>query len=128
MPREFKRSDRVADAIQRELAELLRTELDDPRVAMTNITGVDVSRDLTSAKVFVNFIGPRSAEQTAEAIAALNGAAGFLRGKIGGVIRTRIVPRLRFIHDTTGDRGQRLANLIDQAIASDLRAHPAEPR
>ena len=127
MPREFNRSERVADALQRELAALLRTELDDPRIAMTNITGVDVSRDLASAKVFVNFIGQRSAEQTAEAVAALNGAAGFLRSRIGGVIRMRIVPRLRFIHDTTGDRGQRLANLIDQAVASDLRTHPAEP-
>ncbi len=83
MPREFKRSERVADALQRELAELLRTELDDPRVELANITSVDVSRDLTSAKVFVSFIGQRTAEQCAEAIAALNGAAGFLRADGG---------------------------------------------
>lgn len=126
MPREFKRSERVADALQRELAELLRTELDDPRVELANITSVDVTRDLTSAKVFVSFIGQRSAEQCAEAIAALNGAAGFLRGRLAGVIRLRILPRLHFIHDTTGDRGQRLAALIDHALASDERARRAE--
>ena len=57
MAREFKRSDRVADALQRELAELLRTELQDPRVGMANITAVEVSRDLGVAKVFVTFIG-----------------------------------------------------------------------
>lgn len=126
MPREFKRSERVADALQRELAELLRTELDDPRVELANITSVDVSRDLASAKVFVSFIGQRSVEQCAEAIAALNGAAGFLRGRLGGVIRLRIVPRLHFIHDTTGDRGQRLAALIEHALASDERTRRAE--
>ena len=126
MPREFKRSERVADALQRELAELLRTELDDPRVELANITSVDVSRDLASAKVFVSFIGQRSAEQCAEAIAALNGAAGFLRGRLGGLIRLRVMPRLQFIHDTTGDRGQRLAALIEHALASDERARRAE--
>lgn len=126
MPREFKRSERVADALQRELAELLRTELDDPRVELANITSVDVSRDLTSAKVFVSFIGQRSPEQCAEAMAALNGATGFLRGRLSGVIRLRIMPRLQFIHDTTGDRGQRLAALIEHALASDERARRAE--
>ena len=127
MPREFNRSERVADALQRELAELLRTELDDPRVAMANITGVDVSRDLASAKVFVSFIGRHSDEQCAQAVAALNGAAGFLRGRLGGVIRMRAIPRLRFIHDASGDRGQRLAHLIDEAVASDSRVRRVEP-
>lgn len=121
MPREFKRSDRVADALQRELADLLRTELDDPRVGMTNITGVEVSRDLSTAKVFVTFIGIEDAVSRDVALAALNGAAGFLRGRLGDLIRMRTVPKLRFIFDVSGDRGQRLAALIDLALASDSK-------
>lgn len=123
MPREFKRSDRVADALQRELAELLRTELQDPRVGMTNITAVEVSRDLGVAKVFVTFIGEQHAEQREEALSALNGAAGFLRGRLGDLMRMRTIPRLRFIFDVSGERSQRVAELIDQALASDSSKH-----
>lgn len=124
MAREFKRSDRVADALQRELAELLRTELQDPRVGMANITAVEVSRDLGVAKVFVTFIGEQHAEARAEALAALNGAAGFLRGRLGGLVRMRTIPRLRFILDVSGERGQRVAELIDLALASDSKKDP----
>lgn len=119
MPREFQRSERVADALQRELADLLRTELKDPRVGMVNITGVEVSRDLSSAKVFVTFIGIEDAAGRDLALAALNGAAGFLRVRLGDLVRMRTIPKLRFIFDASGDRGQRLAALIDLALASD---------
>lgn len=119
MPREFKRSDRVADALQRELAELLRTELNDPRVGMVNITGVEVSGDLSTAKVFVTFVGSQEVAQREGALGALNGAAGFLRGRLGDLIRLRSIPRLRFIFDASGDRGQKLSALIDLALASD---------
>ena len=57
MPREFTRNDRVADALQRELAQLIRDEVRDPRLGLVNITAVEVSRDLSSAKVFVNLVG-----------------------------------------------------------------------
>ncbi len=119
MPREFKRSDRVADALQRELAELLRADLQDPRVGMVNITAVEVSRDLSVAKVFVTFIGERDPERREAALAALNGAVGFLRGRLGDLIRMRSIPRLRFLFDVSGDRSQRVSELIDQALASD---------
>lgn len=121
MPREFRRSDRVADALQRELAELLRSELKDPRVGMVNITGVEVSRDLSSAKVFVTFIGAEDAVSRDASLAALNGAAGFLRVRLGDLVRMRIIPKLRFIFDVSGDRGHRVGALIDLALASDSR-------
>jgi ribosome-binding factor A len=105
------------------LAELLRTELQDPRVGMANITAVEVSRDLSVAKVFVTFIGEQHAEQREEALSALNGAAGFLRGRLGGVIRMRTIPRLHFLFDVSGERSQRVAELIDLALASDSRKH-----
>lgn len=121
MPREFRRSDRVADALQRELADLLRAELKDPRVGMVNITGVEVSRDLSSAKVFVTFIGKEDAVSRDAALVALNGAAGFLRVRLGDLVRMRIIPKLRFIFDVSGDRGHRVDALIDLALASDSR-------
>lgn len=119
MPREFRRSDRVADALQRELAELLRTDLKDPRVGMVNITGAEVSRDLSSAKVFVTFIGVEDAANRDASLAALNGAAGFLRARLGELVRMRTIPKLRFIFDASGDRGHRVSALIDLALASD---------
>lgn len=125
MPREFKRSDRVADALQRELAELLRMEVKDPRVGMVNITGAEVSRDLSSAKVFVTFIGVAEAAERDAALAALNGAAGFLRVRLGEQIRMRAIPKLKFIFDASGDRGQQVAALIDLALANDHK-HQAE--
>ncbi len=142
MPREFSRADRVADAIQRELAALIRAELRDPRVGIVNVTGVDVSRDLAVAKVYVSFValpgqqtatardnlprkakagksvgGAPSAEQAG--VDALNGAAGFLRTLLVKQVQLRIAPILKFIYDATGERGQQLSALIDRAVAAD---------
>lgn len=126
MAREFKRSDRVADALQRELADLVRVEVKDPRVPMVNITGVEVSSDLSIAKVFVTFIGVDAAAEREAGVAALNRAAGFLRARLGELMRMRVVPRLNFLFDVSGDRGQRVAALIDLALASDHQRQ-AEP-
>lgn len=119
MPREFSRSERVADALQRELAQLIHTEIDDPRVGMVNVTGVEVNRDLAVAKVFVSFIDDREDQSTVDAIAALNGAAGYLRSQLAGRMAMRSVPVLRFSYDSTAKTGQYLSALIDRAIASD---------
>ena len=66
MPREFTRSERVSDALQREIASLIRENVRDPRVGMLSVTDVTVSRDLSVAKVYVAFVGERSAEQMKE--------------------------------------------------------------
>ncbi|MDC1270827.1 30S ribosome-binding factor RbfA [Porticoccus sp.] len=119
MPREFTRKDRVSDALQRELSRLIRDEVRDPRLKMTNITGVEVSRDLSSAKVYVTFIGSNSEEAGHNATAILNGAVGFLRTRIASEMKLRVTPKIRFIYDITGKRGQDLAALIEQSIYLD---------
>ncbi len=119
MPREFTRAERVADALQRELAVLIREEMGDPRVNFVNITGVDVSRDLAAAKVHVNYVEEREKAERAAGVKVLNGASGFLRTKLAKRMQLRIVPSLKFIYDDSGRRGQELSALIDTALAAD---------
>lgn len=119
MPREFTRAERVADALQRELAVLIREEMGDPRVNFVNITAVDVSRDLAAAKVYVNYVEAREKAERAAGVKVLNGASGFLRTKLAKRMQLRIVPSLKFIYDDSGRRGQELSALIDTALAAD---------
>jgi ribosome-binding factor A len=116
MPREFPRALRVADQIQRELAVLIRDEVKDPRMGMASISGVEVSRDMAHAKVFVSVLGE---EQVAmDSLEALNHAAGFLRRELGRRMRLRSVPQLRFIHDRSLEEGARMSALIDEALGT----------
>jgi ribosome-binding factor A len=126
MPREFTRAERVSDSVQQELATLIRSEVRDPRVGMVNVTEVQISRDLAYGKVFVNFVGERDQDQIDEAMAALNGASGYLRKLLGASIQLRIVPKLIFIFDETGRRGQHLSALIDLAISQEMPADDAD--
>ena len=87
---------------------------------MVNVTEVQISRDLAYGKVFVNFVGERDQDQIDEAMAALNGASGYLRKLLGASIQLRIVPKLKFIFDETGRRGQHLSALIDLAISKEM--------
>ena len=120
MAKEFSRSDRVADAIQRILAITIRQEVRDPRVGMVNVNDVTVTRDMAYAKVYVTFVGRDSEAESREAADALNHAAGFLRGIVAKELDIRITPKLRFIYDKTSVEGQKLSNLIDKAIAEDV--------
>ncbi|MFA5493774.1 MAG: 30S ribosome-binding factor RbfA [Porticoccaceae bacterium] len=119
MPKEFSRTDRVADALQRELAQLIRDEMNDPRLGIVNITVVEVSRDLSQAKVYLNFVVPKDEADAAAAIEVLNGSAGFLRAQAAKSIRMRSIPKLRFYYDASGERGQKLSALIDLAVSQD---------
>jgi len=105
---------RIADQIQRELAELIRTEVRDPRVGMVTLTGVEVSRDQSHAKVFFTVLGPEAAAR--EAGEGLSRAAGFLRSQLAHRLSTRSVPELHFEHDESVERGMRLSRLIDEAV------------
>ena len=118
MPREFTRAERVSDAVQQELAVLIRDEVRDPRVGMVSVTDVDVSRDLAYAKIHVTFVGDHSQKEIDEAMAALNGASGYLRKLLAGSIKLRITPKLNFVFDESGRRGQHLSALIDYAIST----------
>ena len=118
MPREFTRAERVSDAVQQELAVLIRDEVRDPRVGMVSVTDVDVSRDLAYAKIHVTFVGDRDQEEIDQAVKALNGAAGYLRKLLAASIKLRITPKLTFIYDESGRRGQHLSALIDYAMST----------
>ena len=119
MPREFKRADRVADALQRSIADILRRDLRDPRIGMPNINAVHVPNDLTSAKVFVTFIGLDDQDEIDEAISVLNDAAGYIRTLVAKDVKMRIAPRIFFVFDKVAVEGQKLSNLIDRAVESD---------
>ena len=118
MPREFTRSERVSDAVQKELAILIRDNVRDPRVGMLSVTEVTVSRDLAVAKVYITFVGERSREQVDQGVEALNGAAGYLRKLLASSLSLRVTPKLTFFFDESGHRGQHLEALIDFAVTS----------
>ena len=119
MPKEFSRGRRVGDHIQRELATLIQREVKDPRVGMVSITDVEVSRDMSHAKVFTTVLGKESEQEAAEAIAVLNKAAGFLRSEMAKINNARTTPKLRFYFDSSVGRGQFLSSLIDKAVGTD---------
>tara|TARA_B110001452_G_scaffold172398_1_gene144451 strand:+ start:1293 stop:1703 length:411 start_codon:yes stop_codon:yes gene_type:complete len=125
MPREFTRAERVSDAIQQELAVLIRENVRDPRVGMVSVTEVEVSRDLAYAKAHISFVGDRSQDEINEGMAALNGASGYLRKLLAASIKLRITPKLNFFFDESGRRGQHLSALIELAVAQD-KEHPAD--
>ncbi|MDH4022019.1 MAG: 30S ribosome-binding factor RbfA [Gammaproteobacteria bacterium] len=123
MAREFARSRRVEEQIQRTLSEVIRSQLRDPRVAGVVITDVRASRDLGVAWVQYSLLGTGdrpTAETLADVQAGLDRAAGFLRSQLARELSTRTVPDLRFSYDEAGQRGRDLEQLIDEAVAQDL--------
>ena len=115
MPREFSRTRRVGEQIQRELAMLVRNEIKDPRVGMVSISGAEVSRDLAYATVYVSVLGDDKA--VTESLAVLNRAAGFLRHRLGQSMRIRAVPQLKFEFDSSLQEGARMDALIRSAVS-----------
>lgn len=123
MPKEYQRTQRVGDLIQRQLSILIQREVKDPRLKFLTISAVEVTRDLSWAKVYVSALGTE--EEIQEIVAVLNKAAGFLRHALSQTLTFRITPQLNFVYDASLSRGKKLADIIDNAIASDKR-HPSE--
>jgi len=123
MAKDYSRTQRIGDQMQRELAQLIRREIKDPRVGLVTITAVEVSRDVGHAKVFITVMGPDSAEDIAQNIKVLNDAAGFLRMQLGKAMKLRSVPQLHFHYDESVLRGAHLSALIERAVAEDGQ-HP----
>lgn len=119
MPKEFSRSSRVAEQIQRELAELIQLELKDPRVGLITITGVDLTADYAHAKVYFTTLADDASRKGVED--GLRRASGFLRRELGRRIRIHTLPELHFVYDVSVARGDRLSRLIDEAVQSDLK-------
>jgi len=130
--RAFQRSDRVAEQVRRDLAELIRSELKDPRVGMISLTAVELTPDYAHAKVYFATLNDehlaeieqglkRAAgflrEHLAEIEQGLKRAAGFLRRELGRRIHIHTLPELHFIHDDSIARGASMSALIDQAKA-----------
>ena len=128
MAQDFKRTDRIAEQMQRDLAELIRTSLKDPRIGMITVNSVDVARDLGYAEVYVTLLTVEDldadSDQVKLTIKTLNGAAGFLRTELGRMIKLRKIPQLRFHFDASVKRGRQL---ISKARKIDVEQGHEDP-
>ncbi|MBS1154879.1 MAG: rbfA [Proteobacteria bacterium] len=113
MPKNFTRADRVAQQIQRDIAELIRGELDHSKAKLITITDVEVTRDYSHAKIFYTFLG--DTEGAKEIAAVLEHAKGFLRSRLSRGISLYKMPELHFEYDHSVENGVKLSNLIDKA-------------
>ena len=110
MPREFSRSDRVASQMQRELADLIRTQVKDPELGMVTLSDVELSRDLAVGKLYVSFLGAKLPPN--KCIKRLNERVPELRRELGKRIRVRVLPELRFVYDDSIERGMHMDALL----------------
>jgi ribosome-binding factor A len=111
---------RVADQIQRDLAEIIAHELKDPRVGMITVTEVQVTPDYAHAKVFFTTLLDNE-EAVKNTLAGLRQAGGFIRGQLGRRLTIHTTPEVHFVHDTSTARGIQLSKLIDEANATRSR-------
>jgi len=118
MAREYARTDRVGQQIQKEIAIILMREIKDPRLSMTTVSAVEVTRDLAYAKIFVTFFNDNP-EEIKASLEVLADAEGYIRSLLGKRLRARIMPHLRFVYDSSMSEGVRMSALVDQAVASD---------
>ncbi|WP_337878716.1 30S ribosome-binding factor RbfA [Rheinheimera sp.] len=125
MAKEFSRVDRLSQQMQQEMAVILQREIKDPRLhSMITVSAVDVSKDLSHAKIFVTFLGLEQAKVKLN-LDILNDASGFIRSLIAKRIQSRIVPTIRFYFDESLDRGINMANLVEQVRKEDERKRVA---
>ena len=126
MAKEYSRTQRVADQIQRELAQLIQLEMKDPRLGMVTVSAVDVSRDMAFADVYVSFLGVDDQERIDESMKVLARAAGFLRSQLARAIKLRFTPQLRFRYDNSLRRGAYMSELIEKAVSGEQGREDSE--
>lgn len=122
MAKEYSRTQRLGDQIQKDLAQLIQFNVKDPRLGLVTITAVKISRDLTHASIYftvLNFDETDQEKLIKETESVLNDAAGFLRSELAQGLNTRITPKLRFHYDVSVARGSRLTSLIQQVRSED---------
>ncbi len=118
MAKEFSRTQRVAQQLQKELAVILQREIKDPNLAMTTISSVEVTRDMGYAKVYVTFL--TFGDQTPQAsLEVLREMAPYIRSLLGKEIRLRVTPELTFIYDESLTEGMRISNLVSNVVRDD---------
>lgn len=131
MAKEFGRPQRVSQELQKEIAIILQREIKDPRLGMmTTVSGVEVSRDLAYAKVFVTFLNDKDDDAIKEGIKVLQDASGYIRTLVGKAMRLRIVPELTFFYDNSLVEGMRMSNLVSNVIRNDdeRRVNPEDSK
>lgn len=106
---------RVGEQIKKELSQIIQSELKDPRIGFITVTGVDVTNDLSQAKIFLSVLG--TDEQKEETLKALGRGSGFIRSELGKRIRLRKIPELLFRFDASIDYGSKIERLLDQVNA-----------
>ncbi len=126
MSKDFKRSDRVAQELQKEVAVILQREVKDPRIGMVTVSDVEVSRDLAYAKIFVTFLFDHDESAIEQGMKGLEKAAPYIRSLVGKAMRLRIVPELRFVYDQSLVEGMRMSNLVTDVIRKDQERHIEE--
>ena len=126
MGREFERTQRVSHFLHEELARLLQGTVRDPRVQEVNLTGVEVSRDLSHAKVFFTLMSDASSEECAEVTAVLSKVSGFLRSELAKASTMRTVPRISFRFDESVGRGRDMETLLCEVRRADEQLHTGD--
>ncbi|MFZ7109853.1 30S ribosome-binding factor RbfA [Avibacterium avium] len=126
MAREFKRSDRVAQELQKEIAVILQREVKDPRIGMVTVSDVEVSRDLAYAKVFVTFLFDQDDSVIESGMKGLEKASPYIRSLLAKAMRLRIVPELRFVYDKSLVEGMRMSNLVSEVIRDDEKRYQGD--
>ena len=119
MPKDFSRTRRVGEQIQREMAQLVQQEIKDPRLGLVTISAVKLSKDMSHANVFFTTLdgGVSNEEQSVEeTLKILEGAAGFLRHELAKRMQLRIVPHIHFKYDESIAYGNDLSALINKAM------------
>ncbi|MBK5073605.1 30S ribosome-binding factor RbfA [Budviciaceae bacterium CWB-B4] len=125
MAREFSRTQRVSQEMQKEIAIILQREVKDPRIGMATVSGVELSRDLAYAKVFVTFLNDNDEDAIAGGLKALQDASGFIRSLLGKAMRLRVIPELTFAYDNSLVEGMRMSNLVTSVVKNDAERRAA---
>ncbi len=116
MPKDYPRTLRVGEQLRRELAQLIRNEVKDPRVGDVTVLDAEVSKDLGHARVYFSVLPGQEGDVEA-CTQGLQRAAGFLRRELGRRLRLRSIPELHFVYDATEDRAHHLESLIADSLA-----------
>jgi ribosome-binding factor A len=114
MPKDYQRTERIAEVIRCELAQVIQQVLRDPRLGWITVVEAQVTKDLAYAKVYVSII---EEEQAPQSIKILNQAAGYLRTTLAQRVKLRTIPKLTFYHDDSLVKGNRLTQIIEQSMA-----------
>ncbi|WP_392559163.1 30S ribosome-binding factor RbfA [Orbus mooreae] len=123
MAKSFGRPQRVGHELQKEIAIILQREIKDPRLGMVTVSEVEMSRDLSYAKVFVTFLNDKDPDAVTMGLKVLNDATGYIRSLVGKAMKLRIIPELKFVYDESLVEGMRMSNLVSEVIHNDEIRH-----